>query len=1703
MLEMLQRRYPRDPRVQNWLLREYRRGRLTVSPQWMDHTRGLVEAEQDEDEAGTQHWNSVLDDPNRPDVVLWHPNPEGGHPLPVQPGMVQGIGQMMDRGMRGRGVDIMNHTFGDFLPKYEQWNAQQRKRDPNSGQIVHSFPNGWTMRRLQNKDEAYDEGEVMQNCVPKFAPSVENGGVHIFSLRDPKNNPHVNVLMQPGSDGHWSNGYVRDIRGKQNDRPTDEYRDMVRSWFDTFDPKPPVQFDPTPAGVAQHPGYPEDYGLEDMNYRQAKEAGGWRFDSAWDGFIVESNFNKVRNMLRKNNQLTPTNDIVNEMFRKIYGHDWDPNTGEYTPHTHADPYAEWLHREYRKNRLYPGVNVGSYEGERRAIENEIRAIEENHPDQAQQIREIVDDPDRAKAFRKYDGNDYLRLRDEIDGRHIDNIAYYLNNLGAWERYKNDPVGNGVLPQVVNDNGINTHAADPASLKFFPKILQRRKDKGLEANISKIFANKYPESDQPDYDGPANIFEEAKQEAQLDRLLKHGGVVEHEFPDGWTMRRINDPEAGKLEGELMGHCMGSYGDRIANGTSLNYSLRDPRGFPHATFELKPTRPVRMDWDAAEGDPEYQKVVEGDDLGNRGHDRTYQELRYLAEREAAGHEISRYEHDPDLYAKYLAAKKVGIKNGWVSPDPRGADASQIQGKGNVAPEPKYHKYIKEWADTFPYEDRPKSSWRSYFMPRDAMYPEQLPDVLKKVDEFGFQAPNRSVDWDSIVKGLNGQSPQWDDPNSHHKQFRTPDEPEEGYNPQLGQQVYDFARQNGHLVPFYKAVNDITKTPTTRCPKCQDPDHGRPDFYDNGYTYCGGCGENRPTREWQVKTGPDNPPQTPYQGQLVSHLGSLFSQHPELQQYAAHNAPNLIKPKCPECGGQIGTCNACPGTDHGICENCGAYYQYPGQHPEGGAMPGVEAAWHFGGPDCPHLRDTRWPVAHVGANGQECHCLWHSASSGDVDPKVGKSAKVVVADKLNDFLRSPQARPDLQTPEAQEFLNHVDQFYHNDQTDALTPWLTREWKKGRITPHPAIGNWEGGLAKYLNAGLQYQHTPAIWENGEEVTPANHVSLTPGEFTHWGEWNNSNHETRRGVDPMKLQTHEFRDKVREWDEAMKKQMGDRAENMGQVVHRWPDGWTVQRLLDDKHLKEEGDAMGHCVGGYGNRVRHGDSLIYSVRDHNNEPHVTMEVEPHYDKGHYCTVDGCDEDIRRGQECPVHGKTTDVRPDHGRVIQIQGKANESPQPEYQQRVKEWMEAAYPNEEDRPEWDDQEIDTVDNWQDQNAGYTEYHRGDYGLNEPHYNFNWDILLDDAHDPNYAYGESYSAQDVVDVALDSPDPERSLRDLESEAGDWHDRARHSFADEFRSDYEHDPERYLANHGWEWDEEYPSEDEYTDEEGEFNEDEYDDAVQDWEERRQEWYDKMESQLMDEVWEDDPRNNWYYDLEYTIRNAMTNVRQREAKNLNRYHAHFSTGLPCRCRFTKHLDPGHLFASVPTCDVCGDPLEDGVFCKRCEWGGWSNPASDQNPPDPFRDLKGPFQSKTADKDAFGFGKQGEEDWDDTFNVWNMRQQTPQLPSPHNVMPSAPDAAPQFISPAQREQVIYKTLQEAWSDLRADPWDGSITTIREVLPEELIQKGVAPDIAQEVAQEWEQKAQEWFSKGQTDLTVPKEWTAHIATHYAAKPSIPRD
>lgn len=92
----------------------------------------------------------------------------------------------------------------------------------------------------------------------------------------------------------------------------------------------------------------------------------------------------------------------------------------------------------------------------------------------------------------------------------------------------------------------------------------------------------------------------------------------------------------------------------------------------------------------------------------------------------------------------------------------------------------------------------------------------------------------------------------------------------------------------------------------------------------------------------------------------------------------------------------------------------------------------------------------------------------------------------------------------------------------------------------------------------------------------------------------------------------------------------------------RWENeewnGWTIQEVLSENDLAAEGNKMNHCVGSYCRDVDYGDVRIASLRDPQNNPHVTIELTP----------------------------------DGTIANQINGNSNSEPDDKYKVMIKEWI-----------------------------------------------------------------------------------------------------------------------------------------------------------------------------------------------------------------------------------------------------------------------------------------------------------------------------------------------------------------------------------------------------------------------------------------------
>ena len=173
------------------------------------------------------------------------------------------------------------------------------------------------------------------------------------------------------------------------------------------------------------------------------------------------------------------------------------------------------------------------------------------------------------------------------------------------------------------------------------------------------------------------------------------------------------------------------------------------------------------------------------------------------------------------------------------------------------------------------------------------------------------------------------------------------------------------------------------------------------------------------------------------------------------------------------------------------------------------------------------------------------------------------------------------------------------------------------------PPIG---GGIPGATNLGFGFNTRAAIFagSNADVIVPW--VASIVNRYVKYGvpivtggdidylvrnigsitDWANATHP-----DLMRFSVPQAVDAQREWHEEMKHAATGQAVGKGEVVHRFPDRWTFERLTTAEQLSDEGASQGHCVGGtsYRNAVESGAMRIYSLRDPKGVPHVTVEIE--------------------------------------------------------------------------------------------------------------------------------------------------------------------------------------------------------------------------------------------------------------------------------------------------------------------------------------------------------------------------------------------------------------------------------------------------------------------------------------------------------------
>jgi hypothetical protein len=101
--------------------------------------------------------------------------------------------------------------------------------------------------------------------------------------------------------------------------------------------------------------------------------------------------------------------------------------------------------------------------------------------------------------------------------------------------------------------------------------------------------------------------------------------------------------------------------------------------------------------------------------------------------------------------------------------------------------------------------------------------------------------------------------------------------------------------------------------------------------------------------------------------------------------------------------------------------------------------------------------------------------------------------------------------------------------------------------------------------------------------------------------------------VDFQRVSYPDMLSKNQAWHDRLKAEMKKNAnkefdEDRIEEYRSYLDGFKWVKVIGPKSLEREGKIMGHCVGSYAEQVKEENVFIYSLRDEDNRPHVTVEV---------------------------------------------------------------------------------------------------------------------------------------------------------------------------------------------------------------------------------------------------------------------------------------------------------------------------------------------------------------------------------------------------------------------------------------------------------------------------------------------------------------
>jgi hypothetical protein len=155
----------------------------------------------------------------------------------------------------------------------------------------------------------------------------------------------------------------------------------------------------------------------------------------------------------------------------------------------------------------------------------------------------------------------------------------------------------------------------------------------------------------------------------------------------------------------------------------------------------------------------------------------------------------------------------------------------------------------------------------------------------------------------------------------------------------------------------------------------------------------------------------------------------------------------------------------------------------------------------------------------------------------------------------------------------------------------WLFHKLKSWRIQPPKTNGEYEHNIP---SGGMNGDHANFLEQALHAQDFVNNIETNDPDYN------------------LGLKTWEqVVEDTNEWEQILVGKGGGKFYNPAdrEVVMSYPDGWNMVNVNSENDLDVEGAKMHHCVAGYWDAVRRGYSKIYSLRDPQNQPKATIEVQ--------------------------------------------------------------------------------------------------------------------------------------------------------------------------------------------------------------------------------------------------------------------------------------------------------------------------------------------------------------------------------------------------------------------------------------------------------------------------------------------------------------